>query len=205
MPSIARPDFNLGISDSIGRASEGLKESIENTIDSFTIAMTDVIGENFKKRDPDFIEKLSTKIIDTSTYHLLKPEGRQMYLRIFDGLLDETVSSIIEINTLIIPLFINCLKSSAIKNIITSMNKPEEPNDPGIQKFINNLETELDDIIKKTNPIGGMYIDLHDKGLPKKLIFSKLDKDLQREYTGGKKSRNQKYLYKSRNKTRKRK
>jgi hypothetical protein len=205
MPGIAPPKFNLGISDSIGKASEGLKESVENTIDSFNIMMTKIIGENLKREDPNFIEKMSTKIIDASTYHLLKPEGRQMYLRIFDDLLDKTSISITEINPLIIPLFINCLKSSVIKNIITSMNKPKGSNRPGIEEFIEKLKTELGEIIIKTHPIGGMYKDLLDKKLPKKLIFSKLDKDEQREYTGGKKSRNQKYLYKSRNKTRKRK
>jgi hypothetical protein len=165
---------------------------------------------------------MQKKITNASADHLLKPEGRQMFLRIFDPLLQQCVDSITGIQSMIIPLFVNCLKS---REIIAIINTAPVGN---VEDFIKYLKENTEEKKFEKHPVGGMYFDLKKKlentiintnpmvafnpikkrkvkETINKMILDKVEKDDDRKYYGGKKSRNQKYLPKKQNTTRKRK
>ena len=218
---------NFGVASAVSEVSSGLMKEIENILDQYNITITTLIKDGLSKKDPDFLDKMQMKITDASAFHLKKPEGRQMFLRIFDPLLTNCVNSITGIESMRIPLFAKCLNSNGIKEIINQLKKKHNSVD-SVANFIEDLSSKIEKKKIETHPMGGMYIDLKKKivktlinGNPmvafnpnarsktnqeiNNMIDNKKGKDEARKYTGGKKSRNQKYLPKKQYSTRKRK
>jgi len=119
---------------------------------------------------------LSAKIMNAANFHLEKPEGRQMYLRHFEPLISKSINAISEFDSLIIPLFIHCLRNEAFgtflyKNILSTengfqiLNKKviviDENNNKQFENeivtFISQLHEHIQDYFQDINPVDNIY------------------------------------------------
>jgi len=235
-PEIKLPNVNL-----LGNIAETAKTILE----SLDLLIAKMIDQNLTNQvdeanttdaadseEPRFIDELHQKIITAATYHLEKPEGRQMYLRQVDKLLTQSTSAITGMNSIIGPLFAQCLQSESIQTCIKTTiasiigNEPDAKQNnkyvirqEDIQQFVNLLTAEITNLYNEKNIIGGMYTLLECNKVDKDTLDNKKTKDNEHPLQGGKQnksssrkgnrkgnrknSRNQQYLPKKNNHTRK--
>ena len=231
-PEIKIPNVNL-----LGNIIEVAKTILE----SLDLLIAKMIDQNLTNQvdeanttdaadseEPRFIDELHQKIITAATYHLEKPEGRQMYLRQVDKLLTQSTNAITGMNSIIGPLFAQCLQSesiqSSIKTTIASIigNTPDAKQnnkhvirDADLQHFVNLFRDEITKLYNEKNIMGGMYTLLECNKVDKDTLDNKKVKDNEHPLQGGKQnksssrkgnrkgSRNQQYLPKKNNHTRK--
>ena len=231
-PAVKMPNVNL-----LGNIAETAKTILE----SLDLLIAKMIEQNLKNQveaandtdagdteEPRFVDELHQKIITAATYHLEKPEGRQMYLRQIDKLLTQSTNAITGMNSIIGPLFAQCLQSGSIqtciKTTIASIIEPEnqknntyEISEQEIQLFVEKLTDEIKALYQEKNIMGGMYKLLECNKVDNDTIDKKKVKDNEHPLQGGKQnnsssrksncnrknSRNRQYLPKKNNQTRK--
>ena len=233
-PEIKAPNVNL-----LGNIIETAKTILE----SLDLLIAKMIEQNLKTQveaandtdaeeaeEPRFVDELHQKIITAATYHLEKPEGRQMYLRQIDTLLTQSTNAITGMNSIIGPLFAQCLQSESIQTCIKTTiasiigDKPDanqnnksiiRPED--VQQFVRLLTVEITKLYAEKNIMGGMYKLLECNKVDNDTIDKKKVKDNEHPLQGGKQnnsssrksncnrknSRNRQYLPKKNNQTRK--
>jgi hypothetical protein len=166
-----------------------------------------MITQNLQKQsdnanDPDadkprFVDQLHSRIITSASYHLEKPEGRQMYLRKLEPVLHQSIQSITSMESIILPLFIQCLASPIIQ---TEIEKAKENTE--LNEFIQKLTENINALSEANNPMEKIYKDLQEENVDKNTIEYKRIEDTK----GGslRKSRNRKYSPKKKQQTKKR-
>ena len=233
-PEIKAPNVNL-----LGNIIETAKTILE----SLDLLIAKMIEQNLKNQveaandtdagdteEPRFVDELHQKIITAATYHLEKPEGRQMYLRQIDKLLTQSTNAITGMNSIIGPLFAQCLQSESIQTCIKTTiasiigDKPDANQNnksviraEDVQQFVNLLTVEITKLYAEKNIMGGMYKLLECNKVDNDTIYKKKVKDNEHPIQGGKQnnsnsrksnrnrknSRNRQYLPKKNNQTRK--
>jgi hypothetical protein len=150
-----------------------------------------------------FVDQLHSRIITAAAYHLEKPEGRQMYLRKLEPLLQQSIQSITSMESIILPLFVQCLNSPMIQ---TEMSKQIVKPETKLDEFMANLTKNINALSESNNPIEKIYKDLKASKVNPSIIEKKRIKDENPPPTGGniRKSRNRKYSPKKKNRTKKR-
>jgi hypothetical protein len=231
-PEIKLPNVNL-----LGNIAEVAKTILE----SLDLLIAKMIDQNLTNQvneanttdaadaeEPRFIDDLHQKIITAAAYHLEKPEGRQMYLRQIDKLLTQSTNAITGMDSIIGPLFAQCLQSESIQTCIKTtiasiIGNPPDPTQNNkhvirqedLQQFVNLLTAEITNLYNEKNIMGGMYTLLECNKVDKDTLDKKKVKDNEHPLQGGKQnksssrkgnrkgSRNRKYLPKKNNHTRK--
>jgi hypothetical protein len=61
---------------------------------------------------------MANRILNAASFHLEKPEGRQMYLRQFEKLISRSINDISTYDALMIPLFKQCLKNEEFISLL---------------------------------------------------------------------------------------
>ena len=146
---------------------------------------------------PRFVDQLHSRIITSAAYHLEKPEGRQMYLRKLEPVLQQSIESLTAMESVILPLFIQCIGSPIIQTEIAKVKENKQLNE-----FIKKLTDNINALSEAKNPVEKIYKDLQQANVDNSTIENKRIEDKK----GGnlRKSRNRKYLPKKRKQTKKR-
>ena len=133
-----------------------IKDTAETVIKSFNSLMQTMITTIMSDADEDankpeteesnkkiFLQPrdMANRILNAASFHLEKPEGRQMYLRQFEKLISRSINDISTYDALMIPLFKQCLKNDGFINLL----------DDYIRNDFNIPETE-DNILVKNDP-----------------------------------------------------
>ena len=219
--------INALMSGGTGTNVEEVAEAAKEVIKSFNSLMqtiiTTIMAEavaDAKSENEDSDKKIflkasdmSNRILNAASFHLEKPEGRQMYLRQFEKLLSRSINTFSDFDALMIPLFKQCLKNEGFINLLDSyirndfMNRLTEDNilvknDPfelteenitdvkkSIELFLDGFKEKVKTHLEKINPVETIYNDIEGSkcktygSIPEETITHKRELDEEPEQT----------------------
>ena len=183
---------------SLNADAQAIKDTAETVIKSFNSLMQTIITTIMAEADADaksenensdkkiFLKAsdMANRIINAASFHLEKPEGRQMYLRQFEKLISRSINDISRYDALMIPLFKQCLKNEGFIKLLDSyirndfMNPSTQDNilvtnDPfeltadittklteSITFFLDGFKEKVKTRLEEINPVETIYNDI---------------------------------------------